>query len=498
MTEPSAVKEEPKLTQKEKIEKVEEALKQLSLEPNYKVSMLQRLAGLTIDSEGKTNSFPIYAQVKLKKISKEAVQDELQQKYSEIFEQYGESEIEFESVSVGEPYIKFPVSTLTKDETFDLIHKPGEIWLLDFWATWCGPCQPAMAHNQEMLEHHPEWKGKVRILGISLDKTKDVVIKRVEDRKWTSVEHYFSPGAWQGVGPKSYGVNGIPFVALVGMDGNFVKLGHPSECNLEETINSLLKGEKIAGPKKEEPQAEVKATVSLEDAEKIMKDVCSKNKPQAFEIMKMYNAKLRVVYTYDKLLDQVMNTITLFSSNTFNKKEEAEINKNLDIVANELKDLGKLQRNLRFVEYHQVKLGSECAKCKKTLGNMEHLRCRECEYALCYDCSLTEKHEHNMYYLKKDADTEVIFGPGANKTGKGDDNPTHQGVRCDCCSGPVAGIRWKCMKCQDVDICEKCFAATRNGQKDDNKSLYESAAKVSHNIDKHVLYRLMKNGSFMG
>ena len=44
------------------------------------------------------------------------------------------------------------VAPLNEETAVNLEHKQGEVWLVDFWATWCPPCQKPMAHNQEMLE----------------------------------------------------------------------------------------------------------------------------------------------------------------------------------------------------------------------------------------------------------------------------------------------------------------------------------------------------------
>ena len=76
------------------------------------------------------------------------------------------------------------------------MHKPGQVFLIDFWATWCPPCQQPMAHNQEMLEHHgARWGDKVRIIGISIDQTAEAVVKHVKAKGWTKVEHFHRAGS---------------------------------------------------------------------------------------------------------------------------------------------------------------------------------------------------------------------------------------------------------------------------------------------------------------
>ena len=56
-------------------------------------------------------------------------------------------------LTVGDDYQTITKVVDIKDSTtpMDLKHKPGEVWLIDFWATWCPPCQGPMAHNQEIL-----------------------------------------------------------------------------------------------------------------------------------------------------------------------------------------------------------------------------------------------------------------------------------------------------------------------------------------------------------
>ena len=74
-------------------------------------------------------------------------------------------------VGAGDPYSTITdVMPIKGEEKINLEHKEGEVWLVDFWATWCPPCQKPMAHNQEMLEKRAtDWGSNVRIIGISID-----------------------------------------------------------------------------------------------------------------------------------------------------------------------------------------------------------------------------------------------------------------------------------------------------------------------------------------
>ena len=476
------------------IKKAEEVFQQLRKEEGLKIGTLSFIAAVKIDSEVQIECYPVSIEGFIKKcLTKEKVKDIID-KYSTQLNDISESNFEVESELIGGKYISFPVSKLDSEEIFELVHKPGEIWLVDIWATWCGPCQPAMAHNQEMLEHHPEWKDKVRILGISLDKGKQEVKKRVEEKKWTLVEHYFAVGDWKSKAAQSYNVHGIPFVCLVNAEGLVVKMGHPMECDLENSINSLLSGKNlleepiVAEAKKEEK----KKMPSYEDCFNSIKATIEKYKAVA----QKYALIFILINKTDVLKDEPSLKCRISFKKELPKRLEPEITKELEKVFNELKDIVKIENKMQFIETFVVERGKECSLCHKTLTiDAPQYKCRECDYSICYTCIADDKHPHIMYLIRKDANLEVFYGPGKDKTKPGDDSKIHQGVRCDCCRGTVEGIRWKCANCGDVDVCQKCFDKVWNGKSDDNKSEYETAAKVDHDIDHHVLLRIVKNRS---
>jgi len=139
------------------------------------------------------------------------------------------------------------VTEVMEDKSTTFSHKKGEVILLDFWATWCPPCQRPMAHNQEMLEKNAsKWNDKVRIVGFSIDSDSSTVKNHVQNKGWTKVEHYWVRNG-KCTADKDYGVRGVPHCVLLDTNGKIVFIGHPASRTLEEDIDKLLKGETISG-----------------------------------------------------------------------------------------------------------------------------------------------------------------------------------------------------------------------------------------------------------
>jgi len=116
-------------------------------------------------------------------------------------------------------------------DPINLEHKAGEVWMIDFWATWCPPCQAPMQHNEDMLKKREDWKGKVKIIVLSIDQTREAVEKHVNAKDWNRPEHYWRA---QSNCSDQYKVSGVPNVMIIDTTGKIVFKGHPaSRKNLE-------------------------------------------------------------------------------------------------------------------------------------------------------------------------------------------------------------------------------------------------------------------------
>ncbi len=112
--------------------------------------------------------------------------------------------------------------TVTGDD-FNIDDWKGKVVIVDFWATWCGPCVASMPELVQLYEdHHAQG---LEIIGISLDDNRTQLESFLEQKEipWPTI--FTDPEgkeAWDNPLATYYGVSAIPTVFLVGRDGNVV------------------------------------------------------------------------------------------------------------------------------------------------------------------------------------------------------------------------------------------------------------------------------------
>lgn len=114
----------------------------------------------------------------------------------------------------------------------------GKVVLVDFWASWCGPCRKA---NPEVVRIYNQYKDKgFDVLGVSLDRTKGAWEKAIEVDKLTW-HHVSDLKGWKNAAAQLYSVRSIPQTILLDAQGNIIARnlkGAALEAKLKELLGT--------------------------------------------------------------------------------------------------------------------------------------------------------------------------------------------------------------------------------------------------------------------
>lgn len=144
-----------------------------------------------------------------------------------------------ERMKEGNPAPDFTFQT-QKGKALSIKKLKGKMIVLDFWASWCGPCRKEIPN---VKKYYAEYKDKgVQFLSVSIDAKKDAWTKALKEEQMPWMQGW-TPDAGKAV-MNTYQFGGIPFIILIDKDGNIYRKNLRGE-EIKQAIDDCLAGKKV-------------------------------------------------------------------------------------------------------------------------------------------------------------------------------------------------------------------------------------------------------------
>jgi peroxiredoxin len=138
-------------------------------------------------------------------------------------------------IKVGAPVPEIALPNV-KDSIVNLSSFKGKVVLIDFWASWCGPCRQS---NPGVVKLYNKYKDRgFEVFGVSIDSKKNDWIKAIKHDKikYTQVN---DNGGWNSKVAATFGVEMIPTSFLLDKNGNVVAIDAEGK-QLDKLVSELL------------------------------------------------------------------------------------------------------------------------------------------------------------------------------------------------------------------------------------------------------------------
>jgi len=141
-----------------------------------------------------------------------------------------------EVANITDPRLQIKLPTVTGD-SITLASQKGKVILLDFWASWCGPCRVS---NKKLVKLYEKYKPQgFEIFGVSLDQEKRDWEKAIQKDKIAWLQVNDPRGSWNAKTAADWNISVLPTSFLINKKGDVVAIDLEGK-ELEKVIKELL------------------------------------------------------------------------------------------------------------------------------------------------------------------------------------------------------------------------------------------------------------------